>query len=525
MKRLLFSLLAAGLVLISGTVRADDDFGFGDDTGSGSDTVSGGNGTSSGSSSFSLGPVGVKIGGKVQAELLAFTDTFETADKLKEGQLGDVFSGALNVAASGSAADAVINLNLAPVFDGAWTYQSASSPVTIDEAYVRAYFGPVNVEGGIRKLTWGKADSFGPLDVINPLDYTDLTKISDPMSVKIGRPLVHVSWGIGNFSKLEGMFVPWYQGHRFAMDAGDRWAPSQVTGLSGAKVSAQLRPAITEQAMRMLNLAQLMDLNNKMAGELDAYIAAAPTPQKLYSDSDPSKDRSLHYAQAGLRFTTTIASSDFGVQYYYGRLPRPALNIQVKPGLITPNDDGATVTVDTDKIKIGLDYNDYHQIGVDYAQVLFGFNVRAEFAANITEDLAGDRGDIYNPSLAWSLGFDRDVIAGINVNFQATESIRLFHDQIGKDPLVIDTEDGKDPTSTRLTLQLSRNFIRDKLQLKATGLWDIEEKGFLIMPSIAWVQNDVSVELSGGIFGGDDDGELGQYSDNHFIKAVLTYSF
>jgi hypothetical protein len=341
------------------------------------------------------------------------------------------------------------------------------------------------------------------------------------VSVKTGRPLVHVSWGIGNFSKLEGVFVPWFQGHRFAMDAGDRWTPSQVTGLSGAKVFAQLRPAITEQAMRMLNLAQLMDLNNKMTSELDAYIAAAPTPQELYWDKDPS----LYYAQAGLRFTTTIASSDFGVQYYYGRLPRPALNIQVKPGLITPNDDGATVTVDTDKIKIGLDYNDYHQIGVDYAQVLFGFNVRAEFAANITEDLAGDRGDIYNPSLAWSLGFDRDVIAGINVNFQAAESIRLFHDQIGKDTLAIDTEDGKDPTSTRLTLILSKKFFRDQLELKATGLWDIEEKGFLVMPSIAWIKNDVSVELGGGIFGGEEDGELGQYRDNHFIKAVLTYRF
>jgi hypothetical protein len=227
----------------------------------------------------------------------------------------------------------------------------------------------------------------------------------------------------------------------------------------------------------------------------------------------------VQYAQAGLRFTTTIGSSDFGVQYYYGRLPRPALDVRLAEYFPPAS------MFDTTKIDMSMDYNRYHQIGVDYAQVIAGFNVRAEAAANITEDLDGDRGDIYNPSVAWSLGFDRDVIGGINVNLQAAESIRLFHDKIGKEPLSIDTEEGKDITSTRLTLILSKKFLRDKLELKATGLWDIEEKGYLIMPFLIWTKNDVSVELSGGIFGGEKDSELGQYRDNHFVKAVMTYSF
>ncbi|GHV77586.1 hypothetical protein AGMMS49942_24070 [Spirochaetia bacterium] len=486
MKRLLFPLLALGLVFIPGTVWADDDFGFGD-------------GTSASSPAFSLGSVGVKISGEVSAELLAFTDDFETADKIKQGKLGDVFSGALNFSVSGKAAAAVINLNLAPVFDG------SASPVTIDEAYVRAYFGPVDIEGGVRKLTWGKADSFGPLDVINPLDYTDLTKISDPMSVKIGRPLVHVSWGIGSFSKLEGVFVPWFQGHRFATDG--RWAPAQITGLVPS-LTAGLKSVLSQHPkIPAFFLPTILDNLDTWQNSVDI--------EEYYRGGDTS----LQYAQGGLRFTTTIGSSDLGGQYYYGRLPRPAIDVRLAEYFADP-------LLDPNKIRIApVDYNAYHQVGVDYAQVLFGFNVRAEVAANITEDLKGDKGDIYNPSLAWSLGFDRDVIAGINVNLQVTESIRLFHDQIGKDPLVIDSEEGKDTTFTRLTLQLSKKFFRDRLRLKATGLWDIEEKGFLIMPAVAWIQSDVSVELSGGIFGGDEDGELGQYRDNHFIKAVLTYSF
>jgi hypothetical protein len=40
-----------------------------------------------------------------------------------------------------------------------------------------------------------------------------------------------------------------------------------------------------------------------------------------------------------------------------------------------------------------------------------------------------------------------------------------------------------------------------------------------------WTNNAVSVEVSGGFFGGDEDGQFGQYWKNSFVKTVLTYSF
>ncbi|MDR2078164.1 MAG: hypothetical protein LBP74_00400, partial [Treponema sp.] len=448
--------------------------------------------------SFTPGFSGVKISGEISAELLGFNDDFETADKIKQGRLGDVFTGVLNFSTSGSVADAVINLNLAPVFDG------SASLFSIDEAYVRAYFGPVNIEGGIRKLTWGRADSFGPLDVVNPLDYTDLTKISDPINVKIGRPLVHVSWGIGNFSKLEGVFVPGFRGHRFAM--GDRWAPSQIKEITGMvpSLTAGLKAALSQDPL--ISPVQLAGISDRLENWQNNFNISNYYQQ--YKEG-------LEYAQAGLRFTTTIGSSDLGFQYYYGRLPRPALSIRL---------DKYFESFDPENI-LSIDYNSYHHIGVDYARVIADFNIRAEAATNITEDIGGNRGDVYNPSAAWSLGFDRDVIGGINVNLQIVESIRLFHDKIGKDSLVTDTEDGKDLTSTRLTLIISKKFFRDRLECKTLGLWDIEEESFLIMPSVIWSKNDISAELSGGIFGGEKDSELGQYRNNHFVKAVLTYRF
>jgi hypothetical protein len=453
------------------------DFGFGDESSGG-----GGDGASA-NAAVSTGAVSgaVSISGEAAATLLGYGDDFsEGADAVR---LGDVFSGKLNFKAGVSNAEGVINLKLAPasvsdtaltaapaaspISDTTLTTTPAASPIAIDEAYLRAYLGAFDIEGGLRKLTWGKADSMGPLDVINPLDYADLTvladSLSDSMARKIARPLIRVSWNAGSFSKLEGVFVPSFEGARFA--AAGRWTPRQLADIP----------------------------------------AALPVIQ-----ADTS---ALDYAQAGLRFTTTIGSSDIGAQYYYGRLPLPAFSFS-----FTPTPAGPVPTALT------IDHNRYHQIGIDCARVIAGFNVRAEAAANLTDDLNGDDGAVYNPHLAWSLGFDRDVVWGINLNLQAAETIILLHDKIGGNPL-LDIEALSDVTSTRITAKLSKAFFRDELEIAASAIWGIEDKDILIMPSITWTKGDVALELAGGIFAGDEGGQFGQYRDNSFVRARVKYTF
>jgi hypothetical protein len=310
----------------------------------------------------------------------------------------------------------------------------------------------------------------GPLDVINPRDYSDLTvlvdSISDSMAQKIARPLVRVSWNAGSFTKLEAVFVPSFEGVRFA-GVGDRWVPSQLTSIP---------PSILPGAI---------------------------------TQSDTS---TLAYAQGGLRFTTTIGSSDIGAQYYYGRLPLPASSFSFVfyPGV------GPVPTA------VNLDYNRYHQIGIDFARVIAGFNVRSEAAANITEDFAGDDGAVYNPHLVWSFGFDRDVVWGINLNLQAAETVILLRDKIGPLP---DVEAGSDRTSTRITAKLSKTFFRDELEVATSAIWGIEDRDCLIMPAVTWTKGDVAVEVSGGIFAGDKDGQFGQYHNNSFVRARVKYAF
>jgi hypothetical protein len=225
--------------------------------------------------------------------------------------------------------------------------------------------------------------------------------------------------------------------------------------------------------------------------------------------------------------------SDIGFQYFYGHFLRPSVTIDGVDELINKINNTPVYLLPSFLMSVSdfsslfspnIEYNRYHQIGMDYSRVLYGFNLKGELAFHITEDYRGDNGNVKNPFLAWSLGFDRDVFAKINVNFQCNESIRLFNSKVEKNP-AIDCEGGESVSSTRLILQISRNFFREKMECKLVNIWDIEDVGVVFIPSAAWVINDFRLELSAGIFAGDRNSELGQYRDNAFVKLKMKYLF
>ncbi|MDR0400619.1 MAG: hypothetical protein LBH51_06710 [Treponema sp.] len=447
--RLLFAWMIFGALAAP---LAAQDFGFGFD---GEDAAPDERG---GSFSRALNAAAA-VHGEVSASMTGYIDDF--SEGLSRVKGGDVFSGTLNFSAAASIAEAAINLKIAP----APVYYDGTSPVYVDEAYIRLYFGALDIESGLRKITWGKADSFGPLDVVNPLDtsgiYQEMADKSDLMGIKIPRPLIRAAWRFGEFSKLEGLVVPHFEPHHIA--SSGRWAPAQA---------------------EMLSLVQRPNTS------------------------------SLDYAQAGLRFTTTLGSSDIGAQYYYGRLRQPSVRIWTAPAI------GAELL-----------YNPYHQAGLDHARVVAGFNTRAEFAANITGDLKGDDGSVYNPSLAWSLGFDRDLFLGLNLNLQADETIRLMNDKVGSADIMggaldsFDIEGGADMTATRVTAILSRKFLRDELEIRTAVVWGLEDGDFALMPALIRTKDALTIACSGGFFGGGKTGQLGQYHKNNFVKISAAYSF
>jgi hypothetical protein len=509
-KKVLIILLA--VFTITGVWAQDFGFGFDDDAGE----------TASANT-----PISAKISGEVSAQLLGFVHDFSSEEKAKSASLGDMVSGALNFSASGANVDAFIGLDLsaASLSELATGIDSPSStPLILNEAYLRSYLGPVTIEAGYRKLIWGRADSFGPLDVINPVDYTDLTVIDDVQSIKIARPLVHLTWNTGSFSKIEGVFIPNFAGHRF--DQKDRWIPAQYSTMRTVienEIYKQLTPMMEQIPSQ--NIPIVREMFSQISGNFSTFSPDLPNMTKL------------EHFQTGIRFTTTIGPADFGLQYFYGNLFQPDLTITGVDDFISdlveknmPILGSTSVNLDDiypgdiSKISPQIKYNRYHQIGVDYAQVLFGFNVRAEFAVHLTEDLKGDNGSVRNPFLGWSFGFDRDLFWGINANIQCNETIRLFNDKVGKNPL-LDCEADADMTSTRITMQLSKRFLRDELETKVAAIWDVENEDCYIIPAIVWNIKDCTAELSAGILTGNEKGGLGQYWENSFVKLALSYSF
>ncbi|MDR1215222.1 MAG: hypothetical protein LBK25_00910 [Treponema sp.] len=468
-------------------------------------------------------PLSVAISGEASASAEVFLDELASTEKMKQIELGDFFSGSLNFFAQASNnAEAVINMKL-----------SHRTPIlTFDEAYVRGYFGPLSVEAGLRKLTWGKADSLGPLDVVNPLDYTDLLDMTSVLDRKIAVPMIHLSYGIGTYSKLEAVFVPSFTPQRFAQ-LGDRWAPSQLTSTPSA-IKAGATAYVTEKTSN-----PQFENDPILAGvfsDMEKMLLASMPSHPSYKSPDTPVEW-LKYMQAGLRFTTTVKSADVGVQGYFGRLPRP---VSVLTGFtdvwdgfnantfyILSENEQKQYFADY-KPTVFFDYNYFAQLGFDYAQELLGFNTRAELAVNLTKDLKGDDGEVYNPFIGWSLGFDRDIavkdVLLFNVNLQVNENVRLFSDKIN-DNRALDTEAGSNDTATRVTLIASRKFFREEFEINFTGLWGVEDMDFYVIPGLVWAKENLAVRLNAGVFFGNSDGELGQYHNNNFIRMVMTYTF
>jgi hypothetical protein len=467
----------------------------------------------------------IKVSGEIAVELAPYVHDFNKKDDAQAISYWDMVSGKLKLSASGGNVDAyaAFNLNI-PAFIELWDRDSnlgdpSYTPLIMDEAFLRGYIGPVNIEAGLRKLSWGKADSLGPLDVINPLDYSDLRNISDIQAIKIARPMVHVTWNAGGFSKLETVFIPNFAGHRFARDG--RWAASQFTDMSSVEEGIFSR-AYQNYPLQMALMAFNPLFISMMRNEFATYLDDNPI-------TFPSTG-GLDYFQTGLRFTTTVGPADIGAQYFYGNLFLPDFTIGGVDAFLTDLVMGNSNSLnppyfgDSDLLSPQIKYNRYHQLGIDYAQVLFGFNLRAEFAVHLTEDLKGDDGSVRNPFIGWSLGFDRDLFWGISANIQCNETVRLLDGKVGSNP-VLDCEADAKLTSTRFTMHFSKKFFRDELETKAIVIWDVENMDCYVIPGLVWSVRDLTVELSAGIFAGDTSGDLGQYWENSFVKVGVKYSF
>lgn len=379
-------------------------------------------------------------------------------------------------------------------------------PRFIDEAFVQATMGTVTFGGGIKKLTWGKADAFSVLDVINPQDLSDPT-ITDMQDLKLARPMLYLSAYLPKEMKLQAVFLPVFEGNTFA--ASGRWKPMQFESTS---------KNIAADAQKDMNI--LTKVGALSSTEKSKFAAASASLAQNFSEPLPVDSAKLKYAQAGLRYTVTINGyHDLGFQYYYGFLPNPAFSFDTtKVGGTTADE-----LLQSFAGAFTMDYNPYHQIGFDYALAWGPLNFRFELAGNITEDVKGTKANVYNPSLAWNIGIDYTTPIGLSLNLCAAENIKLMHKKIGTE--LYDVEKGSKPTDTKIMLLLSQPLLRDSINIKLRTIMACETLDFMMVPSVDWTFGTIFLKAECGFFFGKKNGLFSQYKDNNYMALSLGYTF
>ncbi len=465
-------------------------------------------------------------------------------------------AGKLRFDASGKDVDASLRLAVSPAL------LSGDPARVIDEAWVRLWIGDCMLEGGLMKVTWGKADSLSVLDVLNPRDLSDLT-ITDPKDQKIARPTLHFSAPVAG-ATFEAAWLPVYESDRFAWNGP--WAPKRVTDLkargyamlyygadpaangglgnglyanyystawSTAYAGAQAEiyqtayqtylgthPGDTLGAASAGALAvqdgisQAMASANALVAAMSAQIAAqadADAKAKLADLIAYPEGNTLDWSQAGARITGTVGQVDLGFQYFWGFLPNPVID--------------SVSAMASQTFPVAVDYNRYHQVGADLAAVIFGLNARFEAGANLTDDFAGDDPLTYNPSLVWAAGFDRDLFSGVNLNAQAKGSYVLAYGKIDGGAGSNDVEASANRADTMIAIRLAQSLNRETVKWELAGVWSPENRDFAVAPSLTFAIGEAELKLAGRWFGGDEDGNLGQYADQSYAEVSLRYVF
>lgn len=455
----------------------------------------------------------VLVGGEVYAGGNFFLNDFKT---FQDTRASSLFWGKLHVEAKAPLTQAYFGIKLNDmVLPFNFKNKPELYPYTpqiprfIDEGYIEASIGPVTFGGGLKKITWGKADAFSVLDVINPQDLSTPT-ISDMQDLKLARPMLYISGYLPKEMKLEAVFLPVFEGNTFATSG--RWKPLQFE-TTGEGIAADIQKD-TNVLAKVSAMAQINP------GEVTKFKAASAHLAENFTEPLPFDSAKLKYSQAGVRYTVTVNGyHDLGFQYYYGFLPNPAFSFDTtKVGGTT-----AEALLKSFAGAFTMDYNPYHQVGFDYALAWGPLNFRLELAGNITEDLKGTKPDVYNPSLAWNVGLDYTTPIGLSLNLCAAENIKLMHKKIGTE--LYDVEKGSKPTDTKIMLLLSQPLLRDSINIKLRTIMACETIDFMMIPSLDWTFGTLRLDVQAGFFFGKKGGTFTQYKDNNYLGMSISYAF
>lgn len=266
-------------------------------------------------------------------------------------------------------------------------------------------------------------------------------------------------------------------------------------------------------------------LESELTAAETAYTLALANANALSADPDviyPNMN-TLKYSQFGGRATWTLGQVDMGLSYYNGFYKQPSFNGEKLGTFLTSYLANGEVA-EEDKF---LAYDRKQTFGLELSSIIWHFNLRGEFAYNLTEDKDGTDPWVHNNSVAWLGGFDIDLpFWNANLNVQEIGSYILNNDECDKNAADVDY-DKTAYTNNKVAANVTTSFLNDKVAPEVTVMYGIERKDLVVMPKLAFKPDqNLTLTASGMyIWCGDDNSEFKSWEKNSFVSLGATYKF
>lgn len=405
----------------------------------------------------------------------------------------------------------------AGVFNVDETFQNFSPSLELDDAYLNYIGDAIDLRVGKQKLFWGRLDGIQPNDLLNPRQYED-PLLTDEKDAKLAVPALAVTYlfpaawrsRLPEESRLtvvwEPIDVPW----RFPLTR-ERWfAPAA-------------RPAPSLQA-----------------GALPDTPCPCDVTVTQQVQNSPAPGRTIGKGNLGIRLSGRSGEADWAVVFFEGFDPTPNFSVPIRV-VPSPTQSRPGVLEATAETRLRPAYRRFQSLGADGAMPIGAFTARAEAAwrfrrpyaipvdqltSRILADpslvrrlAAGETVELpafaERDAVEWGAGVDT-IVEGFVPLLELYQVIVLHNDQ----RLLIRDVD------TRLTLNLRRRWMADRLESQLLGAWGIESGYELLRAQLTYDILD-GLQAVAGVLGvwGARNSLVGQYKRNSEAFARLRYTF
>ena len=251
---------------------------------------------------------------------------------------------------------------------------------------------------------------------------------------------------------------------------------------------------------------------------LENANALSSNPDVIYPDL-----YTLKYSQFGGRATWTLGQVDMGISYYNGWYKQPSFNGDKLNSFLASYLANGEVSED-EKF---LAYDKKQTFGLEASSIIWHFNVRGEFAYNLTDDTDGTDPWVHNNSLAWLGGFDIDLpFWNANLNVQETGTFVLHGEDCDKNTMDIDYNK-KTYTNNKIVANVTTSFLNDKIAPEVTVMYGIERGDLVLMPKLAFKPDQNLTLTASGMYihCADEDSEFYAWRNNSFVSLGAIYQF